>query len=1007
MPGPGELAEIAAAVADGAPLDWESLLDVSESQAVRDDVESLRLIARIAEVHGSSAWADRTEGPRTTGDPSASPHVDLPAGTTWGSLRLLERIGQGTFGDVYRAWDPRLEREVALKLLRSDPARSPVGAAALEAAVVHEARLLARVRHPGVATIFGADHIDGRTGLWMELVRGRTLEDEVARQGPLSPGEVARCGHAIADALAAVHAAGLLHRDVKTQNIMRDTGGRLVLMDFGAGLEHTAIEDAGPLAGTPLYLAPEVIAGGAPTPAADIYSMGVVLFRLATGDYPVPGRTLQEVRAAHARGLRRTLAQLRPELPNPLVEAIDRALSPDPQHRFASAMALRDALAATPSPPVAEPSPKISMRSVLAVATLLALVVASLVSLGAPSRAPAPALSLGPQEWVLVTALENTTGIPRFDGTIEYVLRQELAASPLVRVASPDRVRDALALMRRDADTKVDLAVGREVSLRDGGIRALVTPRVDRIAAGLRLSTAVVAVADGRIVATDARTVADESRMLDAVVDQANWVRRTLGEAHSELASPPTVHRVTTSSLEALQLYSKATDLALRFQWAPAIKLLESAIEHDPRFASAHISLAWALANTRGPDAGTLEVARRARELASDAADAERYFIEGSFHTLMGQAPGATDPYERFAEAAAAYEALLQVEPNHYFGTMNLLGQYESLQRFEAAVPLALTLAKGRPNDVRAQVRAANALVSWKGDLTGAAPFVNRAIDLIASGAAAQSHERSWVDVFEAHEAWATGDIEGAHAATDRVAWTLPGRTGTSLDDYARRVGSLYLTLGRCEDARAAFERADPTLRHELLALQAMQCDDADGVDRHLVADARAPGDPSYQRIMWAARGGNLARARGWVNEFRQSRQNRIVLAVADGELAYAGRNWPMAIAHLERAWGYLKGGGQERACLVAERLASAYRRTGRTDKALDVLRATTAMRPRLFELLSVGHGGMAWIRAQVALADLYTELGRPAEAAQIVDAVRPLLRAADPDLPLLEKVRQ
>jgi tetratricopeptide (TPR) repeat protein len=1016
MPDPvARLGEIAAAVADGTSVDWDRVVEDVSSDEAREDVDALRLVARIADVHGSASWADRSAGSTSGSEalgPGAPSRSDL---VRWGPLQRLQLIGHGTFGDVYRAWDPRLEREVALKLLRGVRVRTGVEGAALDAVVVHEARLLARVRHPGVATIFGADHIDGRTGLWMELVQGHTLEDELARDGPLPPDAVARCGVAVADAVVAVHRAGLLHRDIKTQNVMREADGRVVLMDFGTGLDHEAPEEPRALAGTPLYLSPEVLAGAPPTPQSDLYSLGVVLFRLATGEYPVPGRTLREVRSAHARGLKRTLASVRPDLPPPLTRAIDRALATRPDHRFDGAEAMRDALSAAiagvshaahaaPAAPTKHwwlTSGK-PARAVVA-ATLLAGVAATALFLGEfrHTSTSTPPLAFAPRDWVLVTALENRAGIDVFDGTLEYVLRQELASSPIVQVASPDRVRDALALMRRAPDTKVDLEVGREVSLRDGGIRALVAARVDRVGPRLRLSTDLVAPQDGRIVASDARLVDGEGMMLEAVAAQAGWVRRMLGEPLPELPSPTSFQRATTSSLAALQVYSKAVDLGRQNQWAPALKLLESAVQYDPQFASAHNLLAWAISNTGGPWPAVSSAAERARTLAAESSEAERYFIEGSYFTFLGSSPGAEGAYDRFAQAAAAFEALLQIEPGHYWGALNLLNHYGVLQRQDDAVPLAVELATSRPNDVSMQVVAARALVSWKASVGPAAEYVERAQALVHAGAAARPPEVSWIELFAAHRAWVEGDVERARQITDRVAATLSGRPMALLQESARRVGGLYVTLGRCHDARSAYERTHPNMRHEALAMLAWECGDPSGFVAHMRADARATSDPSYWRIMWGARSGDVREAQQWVDDFRRQRSNRIVLAVADGELAFARGAWTEAIEHLEEAWHYLKNTGQERTCRVAERLAGAHRMLGRTDRALEVLEATVAMRPRLYDTDGV-HGGMPWIRAQLALADLYRALGRHRDAETVEDTVRPLLRVADPDLPLL-----
>ena len=149
---------------------------------------------------------------------------------------MLERVGEGAFGEVYRAWDTRLDREVALKLLR----RQDWSHAGDASAVIDEGRMLAQVRHPNVVTVHGADRIAGRVGLWMEFIHGRTLEQLLHERGPFGAGEATLIGLDVCRALSAVHRAGLLHRDIKAQNVMREDGGRIVLMDFGTGLEHTS-----------------------------------------------------------------------------------------------------------------------------------------------------------------------------------------------------------------------------------------------------------------------------------------------------------------------------------------------------------------------------------------------------------------------------------------------------------------------------------------------------------------------------------------------------------------------------------------------------------------------------------------------------------------------------------------------------------------------------------------------------------------------------------------------
>ncbi len=341
-PEPVDLVELGTAIADGTPVDWTATDLRSADPALGELLRHLQLIERIAAVHGSTAGASVTgeyDSIRSA-RPSAAAVVDAPI--TWGPLTLVEKIGRGAFGDVYRARDPKLDRPVALKLMR----RRERGSDAFESEVIEEGRLLARIDHANVVTVYGAERIDGRVGLWMAFVEGRTLAEELKARGPLPPREVIEIGVALASALEAVHDAGLLHRDIKAQNVMRDATGRVLLTDFGAGRELVTADEttADGLAGTPLYLAPEVLDGAPASKASDVYSLGVLLYHLATGAFPVPGRTVRDLRDAHARGIRTAARQAKPGTPKRLAAVIDRATDPDRARRYQSAAELREAL---------------------------------------------------------------------------------------------------------------------------------------------------------------------------------------------------------------------------------------------------------------------------------------------------------------------------------------------------------------------------------------------------------------------------------------------------------------------------------------------------------------------------------------------------------------------------------------------------------------------------------------------------------------------------------------
>jgi len=428
------LQSIADAIADETPVDWDEAL--AQTPASKSMLGNLRMLADLA---------------RASRD-TAGPVVD-PASHAlfrWGPLAALERLGGGSFGEVYRAFDPALRREVALKLRRA------TAGSGTDRRWLEEARRLARVRHPNVLVVHGADVHDGRAGLWTDLVSGATLEQLLQARGTFGAREAALVGVELCGALAAVHAAGLVHGDVKTGNVMRegepgaaDGSGRIVLMDFGSA------HDAGPGApgdgagfGTPLAIAPEVLAGGTATPASDVHSLGVLLFRLVTGRYPIEVATVSELAARQARGERAALRTLRPDLPARFVAAVERALEPASSDRYPDAAAMERALGATLAP-ASRPAPS-ARRALVGAAALLAVVLTLAWLAGRPRRkveAVAPAV---------VAPSATPSGAP--SGAPQN-------APPAPAVIAPPEV-DA-ELVRGDEDLGAPLATGDLVAPGD------------------------------------------------------------------------------------------------------------------------------------------------------------------------------------------------------------------------------------------------------------------------------------------------------------------------------------------------------------------------------------------------------------------------------------------------------------------------------------------------------------------------------------------------------------
>lgn len=405
------LLEAAEAVAEGGAVDWAS--QAATSPELAGALEELQMLAQM---HGALRALDGAAG---------TPEREVRF--RWGDLEALEKLGEGHSGEVWCAWDPALEREVALKLAHPGERRSN----ALE-----EARRLARVRHPNVLAIHGVDVRDGRAGLWMEKLEGSTLEQLLASQGALGAREAAGVGIELCRALAAIHATGLVHGDVTTRNVMRERGGRIVLMDLGSGAISGDVA-LGSITGTPLSSAPELLAGAAPDARADLYALAVLLYRLVSAEYPVAADSIDALRAAHAAGQRRSLRSARPDLPAGFVAAVEHGLEADPARRYPDAGAFEAALAGAMAPAMTAgvlaasvPTRSRKLQAWTAGALVIATVIALLVWIGRPREAATPtSITQDP----VASANPNLAVVPAPANTIAPALPPGIAALEFLR----------------------------------------------------------------------------------------------------------------------------------------------------------------------------------------------------------------------------------------------------------------------------------------------------------------------------------------------------------------------------------------------------------------------------------------------------------------------------------------------------------------------------------------------------------------------------------------------
>ncbi len=678
-------------VADGGPIDWQELEAAAPDDGVRRRLRDLRLVAEVGEVHrlhfGDAPVADS----RTLGD------VGHALGQ-WGHLILIEKIGEGSFGEVYRARDPWLDWEVALKLLK------PSATSELPASrVVREAQALARVRHPNVVLVHGADVHENRVGFWMELLRGRTLEELLTSHGPFGAIEAAVAGQELCRAVAAVHAAGLVHRDIKAKNVMREPGGRLVLMDFGAG-QRRDLEDTGPvhLVGTPLYLAPEVLAGGSATVHSDIYSLGVLLYHLVTGEYPVTAESMEALRDAQARSERRRLSDTRPDLPDAFISAVEWALKPDPEQRCPSAGELQQALSRVVSADAKDQTGRVRPRwrgLLLAAAIGVCLALAGAVwwprSIGRPPVAGSSHVAV-----LAVLPFQNQSADPA-EAYLASAVPMELTAR-LARIGAM-KVVPWTFTRQFNADPRRAL---EEVSSRTGADAIVVgvvqrAPASQGVPGPVQVHVQILAASTGGML----WSASFEHDLGDFFVVQAQIAKEIAARLRivPDARDQALVARSRQVPRQAMEDYLNARQLLeIRMDLSGAAGLFRRAVESAPAFAEAYVGLAWcsALESAYFGSVPSDTALQRSVEASSRAIELDPEMPEGwsarafARFALEGNWSAAESDFRRALELGPASTDVLQTYSNYLTDLGRHAEAIETGLKASARAPFSVTASR-------------------------------------------------------------------------------------------------------------------------------------------------------------------------------------------------------------------------------------------------------------------------------------------------------------------------
>ncbi len=630
-------------------------------------------------------------------------------GRTLGSYRVLESLGSGGMGEVYLAEDTRLARRVALKVLPLEMASHPEKIARFE----REARAVASLSHPGIVTLHSIEEADGLRFLTMEHVEGETLSKSIPPRG-FATERLLSLAIALTDAVAAAHRQGILHRDLKPENVMLTADGRLKVLDFGlAKLRYDADEgdrttketqsvtQDGRIVGTVAYMSPEQAQGLPVDHRSDIFTLGILLYEMATGERPFRGNTNLSVLSSILKDTPRPASELRDDIPKPLARMIQRALEKRPEDRYQSTTDLRrdledlkrdvdtgEVVLSTTAgrPRVVRPRTG-RRRWALPVAAVSALaVIATIATLFL--RGQAPATAGDGRRSVVVFYFDNLTGDPSLDWLrtgLTDMLVTNLSQSPDLRVLGSSRLYQLLQDAGHRDEGTVPAQVVATVSRKAQAATALVGSFV-RAGSQLRIQASLQDPGTGEVLASE-RVEGDAEGGLFALVDEltgrlrkrletpAPALARLAERRHAEWREKK-LEDVTTNSVDAWKAYAEGNRFHEKGQEKEAQPFFEKAVQADPGFAMALAKLSIVHGNL-----GDMEKARaysaKAVAKAGNLPPGERFYIEGRHYSL--------DPAS-IEKAVAAYQKAVDEAPDHTAARNNLAQALLDLRRYPEAL---------------------------------------------------------------------------------------------------------------------------------------------------------------------------------------------------------------------------------------------------------------------------------------------------------------------------------